>query len=122
MVGAAGGGGRNSGLPVVGVEADLPGGVVDDAVVLAAEQDEVVQAGRAAVGPVDDVVGVAHHGWAGAAGEGAVVVAGDQGAPQGRGDESCGAADVEDLAVGAEADRDEVGVAGQAAYGGDREA
>ena len=89
--------------------------------VFAAEQDEVVEGGLAAVGPVDDVVGVAHHGWAGAAGEGAVVVAGDQGAPQGRGDESCGAGDVEDLAVVAEADGDEVGVAGEAADGGDRE-
>ena len=117
-----GGWGRNSGSRSCGVEADLPGGVVEDAVVFAAEQDEVVEVGGAAVGPVDDVVGVAHDRWAGAAGEGAVSVAGDQGAPQGGGDQSVGAADVEDLAVGAEADRDELGVAGQAADGGDGEA
>jgi hypothetical protein len=110
------------GFAVVGVEADLPGGVVDDAVVFAAEQDEVVEGGFAAVGPVDDVVGVAHDWWSGAAGEGAVMVAGHEGSPQGWGDESGGASDVEDLAIGAEADGDEVGVAGQAAYGGDREA
>ena len=35
----------------------------------------------AAVDPVGDVVGVAHHRWSGAAGEGAVLVTGDQGVP-----------------------------------------
>jgi hypothetical protein len=40
----------------VGGEPDGPFGVVDDAVVVAAEQNRVVQAGRSAVGPVDDVV------------------------------------------------------------------
>ena len=48
-------------------------------------------------------------------------VAGDERPPQGWGDESCGASDVEDLAVAAEADRDQVGVAGQPPDGGDRE-
>ena len=71
------------GSAVVGIQADLPGGVVDDAVVVAAEQDEVVQGGRPVVGPVHDVVGVAHHRGLGAAGEGAVPVAADQGPPQG---------------------------------------
>ena len=77
--------------------------------------------GGAAVDPVDDVVGVAHRGWSGAAGEGAVPVAQDQGDPDGRGDQPGGAADVEDLAVGAEDAGDDVGVAGQPADGGDGE-
>jgi hypothetical protein len=51
------GGWEELGLSVVG-EADLPGGVVEGAVVVAAEQHQVVQRGRAAVGPVADVVGV----------------------------------------------------------------
>lgn len=87
---------------VVGVEADLPGGVVDHPVVSSAEQGEVVEAGVAAVGPVVEVVGVAHQWGAGAAGGGAVGVAEDEGAPEGGGDQALGAADVEDLAVGAE--------------------
>ena len=69
------------------VEPDLPGGVVDDAVVVAAEQDQVRQGRDAAVGPVDDVVGVGHHRGSGAAGERAVVVAADQGPPDRRGDQ-----------------------------------
>jgi hypothetical protein len=62
-------------LGVVVVEADLPGCVVEGAVVVAAQEHEVVEAGGSAGGPVVDVVGVAHQGWAVAAGEGAVVVA-----------------------------------------------
>ena len=98
--------GQELGLAVVGVEADLPRGVVEDAVVFAADEDEVVQAGRAAVGPMHDVVGVTHHRWAGAAWEGTVPVAGHEGAPQCGGDQSGRASDVEDLAVGPQADRD----------------
>ena len=70
------------------------------------------------VGPVHDVVGVAHDRGFGAAGEGAVPVAADQGPPQRRGDQPVGAADVEDLPAGAERDGDDVGVAGQAPDGG----
>jgi len=90
---------------------------VDESVVVAAEEGEVVQAGGAAVGPVVEVVGVAHEWWAGACGEGAVLVAGDQGAPEGGGDQAVQAADVEDLAATSEDDRDHLGVAGEAAYG-----
>jgi len=42
------------GLSVVGVESDLPGGVVESAVVVAAEQGEVVEGGGSVVGPVGD--------------------------------------------------------------------
>jgi hypothetical protein len=45
-------------LVVVGVEADFPGGVVDDAVVVSAQEDEVVDPGFAAGEPGGDVVGV----------------------------------------------------------------
>jgi hypothetical protein len=48
-------------------------------VVVSAEQGEVVEVGRSAEDPVDDVVPVAPAGWVGAAGEGAAAVAGDQG-------------------------------------------
>jgi hypothetical protein len=50
-----------------------------------------------------------------------VLVPQDQGDPDVHGDEPEGAADVEDLAVGAEDAGDDLGVAGQAAYGGDGE-
>ncbi len=45
-------------------------------------------------------------------------VADDEGGPDRGGHEPSGAADVEDAAVGVEVDRDEVAVAGHAAYGG----
>jgi hypothetical protein len=107
--------------PIFRVEPYLPGGVVEDSVVFSAEQHEVVQARGAAVGPVGDVVGVAHDRWAGAAGEGAVPVAGDQCPPLGGADQPAGLSQVEDLAFGAEDDGDEVGVAGESADGGDGE-
>ena len=91
---------------------------MDGAVVVPAQQHEVVQGGGAAVGPVGEVVGVAHHRWPGAAGERAVPVPADQGPPQGGGDEAVRPADVEDLAVGAEGDGDDVGVARETADGG----
>jgi hypothetical protein len=67
---------------LVGAEADLPAavGVVDESVVVAAEQDEVVQGGGTAVGPGGDVVGVGEAWWAVAVGEGAAAVADVQGA------------------------------------------
>src|SRR5207253_155884 len=52
--------------------------VVDLVVVSAAGQGEVVQVGRAAVGPPGDVVGVAGVGGDGAAGDDAAAVAGGQ--------------------------------------------
>ena len=98
---------------VVGADPDFPRGVVDRAVVVAAQQDEVGQAGASAECPVVDVVGVAHDRWSGAAGEGAVSVAQDQGEPDGGGDQASGAADVERFAAGAEDGGDDLGVAGQ---------
>ena len=87
-------------------------------VVFAAEEDQVVQGCGAVVDPVGDVVGVAGDGEPGAAGEGAVLVAEDEGGPDCGGDQAAGAADVEDLALGAEDGGDDLGVAGESAGGG----
>jgi hypothetical protein len=67
---------------VVGAGADLPAGVrvVDEAVVVAAKQDQVVQSSGAALGPRGDVVGVGPAWWAVAVGEGTAAVADVQGA------------------------------------------
>src|SRR5680860_1282423 len=72
----------------------------------------------AAVDPVPDVVGVAHHRWPGAAGEAAVPVAGDQGLPDRGGDQPLGPADVEDLGGATEDGRDDLGVAAHPPDGG----
>src|SRR3954452_16255914 len=101
------------GFSVVGIDADFPRGMVDDPVVVSAEQDEVVEAGLAAGYPVADVVGVTHHRWPVAAGERTVSVADDQGGPDPSGDGSSGAAHVEGFATGAEDGGDDLGVTRQ---------
>ena len=78
---------------------------------VSAEQDQVVQGRVAAVGPVLEVVGVAGHRWSSAVREPAVGVSGDEGLPDGCGDQALGAADVEDLRGRAEDGGDQVGVA-----------
>ncbi len=100
-----------------GVEGDLPGSGVDEAVVVAAQEQQVVEAGGSVVDPVDDVVGVAHQGWASTSREAAVLVAGDEGFPDRGGDEPAEPADVEDLAAGAQDDGDDLGVAADPAQG-----
>ena len=84
--------------------------------VVAAEQDGVVEVGGAAVGPVVDVVGVAPARWSVAAGEGAAAVAQHEGASERAGDEAALSADVEDLAGAAEDGGEDGGVAGEAAH------
>src|SRR4051794_2585996 len=101
------------GFSVLGIDADFPWGVVGDAVVVSAEQDEVVEVGLAAGCPVSDVVGVAHRRWSVAAGERTVSVADDQGGPDPSGDGSSGAAHVEGFATGAEDGGDDLGVTRQ---------
>ena len=60
--------------------ADLPAvGLVDEVVVVVAEQAQVFEVGGAAVGPVVDVVGVTVAGSSSAAGEPAAFVAEDDG-------------------------------------------
>ena len=96
-VGCGGGGGA------VGVAGDVPAPPMDSYLVVeSAEQDQVGQAGGAAVGPVDQVVRLGHGCGLPAAGELAVLVAeGDGGAQVGR-DGAGGAADVQWLAGGVE--------------------
>ena len=85
---------------------------------MGAEQGAVAGSGGSAAGPVGDVVGLAPGGGDGALREGAALVPGRDGlADVGREDPG-GAADVQDLALAAEDDRDDVGVAGDLADGG----
>ena len=60
---------------------------MDDSVVVAAEQREIRQFGVAAGYPVSDVIGMAHHRWPVAAGEGEVSVTQHEGGPDRVGDE-----------------------------------
>ena len=102
---------------------DVPVVVVQQHVVVAAEQDPISQIGFPVIaGPLVNVVGFRPGGGAVAAGEGAAAVAGFQGAPD-RGRGRVGEpAHIEWLAVCAEYDRDDSGVTGQSAggLGGDR--
>jgi len=80
----------------------------------AAEQDEVVEARLAAVGPVLDVMCVGPLGRAVAAGEAAAAVAQDQGAADGGRDGAYRATDIERLAAAADGDAGDGGIAGEA--------
>lgn len=55
LVGIYPGWGNEFGEPVGG-DADIPAAVMNGGVVIGAQQDQVVQGGGAAVGPVDDVM------------------------------------------------------------------
>src|SRR4029078_7100490 len=104
----SGGGWREEfGSSVGGIEAYFPGGVVNDPVMMAAQEREVVERGPSARNPVSDVVGVAHDRWSAAARESAVRVSEHKGAPDRRRDQAAEPADVEDLAAGAEDGRDD---------------
>ena len=83
-----------------------------------AQEHQVVEAGVAAVGPVDEVVGVAGQRHPVAAREAAVGVAQHEGFPDRSGDQALGAADVEDLVEGPEHGGDDFGVAGETADAG----
>jgi len=78
---------------------------MDLSVVVTAEQHAVVEAGRAAVCPVDDVVAVAPRGWPGAAREGAPAISEDQRAAQGGGEQPVGATDVKGMTGAVAQDR-----------------
>ena len=95
--------------------------MVKDAVVVSAQHHEVRELGLPAGYPVRDVVGVAHQRGPVAAGERAVPVAKDQGGPDGEGDQSLGAADVEWFASAAEDGGDDLGVTRQPPDRRDRE-
>ncbi len=102
--------------PAVAVgEVVLP--VVVVMVVLVAEQDQVVQVGQAAVGPVPDVVGGALGGSPATALDDAVPITGHQSAEQPAADDPGGPADVERVVARGLLQDDQVddGVAGQPA-------
>jgi hypothetical protein len=90
-------------------------------VVMSAQEDQVLQAGRAAIGPVNDVVRVGHHRRSGAVGEPAVLVASDECPPDGGRDEAAHPPDVEHLGVGSQHSGDDLGVARHASHGRDSE-
>ena len=78
-----------------GVEVDGPPSFVDLHVVVAAHQEQVFDAGDAAVVPVVQVVGVGPRCRGGAAGPTTAAIAGVEGAADPVRDEPVGAADVE---------------------------
>jgi hypothetical protein len=85
-------------------------------VVAFAEQDEVGDAGLPSVDPMHQVMGFALDGWGAA--DHTATVAGVQCESHGCGDEAFGGTNIEWLGLGAEDDGDDLGVAGDAAYGG----
>ena len=101
-------------LPVGGVRCHLKALLVHRAMVEATQQQQIAQPRIAAVGPVHHVVGVAVAGVA--AGELALaIIALVQGATQSGGDRTRPATDVENIAVGAVAQRHQARIAGDAA-------
>ena len=101
-----------------GAHLDAPVFLVDHVVVMGAEQGSVAGSGGSAAGPVGDVVGLAPGGRNGALREGAAPVPGRDGLADVGREDAGGAADVQDLALAAEDDGDDVGVAGDFADGG----
>ena len=110
LVGVEPGGGDEAGYAVG--HGDGPAAGVVFAVVLAAEQDEVVGVGGSAVGPGGDVVGLAPGGGSGAAGERAAAVPRGQRAALAGGGGAAGVAVGEHAAGVGEDDGDDVGFGG----------
>ena len=90
---------------------------VDGCVVELAEQDQVVQVGGSAVGPVDQMMGFQVVALVAAGELAPSVVADHQGSAEGAGDQASGAAEGEDAAVGVEDGAEQVAVAGELAGG-----
>ena len=85
---------------------------------MGAEQGAVLGSGGAAAGPVIDVVGLAPGRGDGAAGKGAAPVPGSEGLADMRRKNPGSPADVQNPALAAEDDRDDVRVAGDLTDGG----
>ena len=108
---------------ILGVEPDLPAVLVvelgsggfDEGVVVRAEQDAVVEAGRAAAPERSDVVGVAAAGGLVATGEDAATVAGDERGPELAFEEPMQLPDIERDAIAVEDHRDDLAVTGEQA-------
>ena len=97
---------------------DLPAGLVAELVMPVAEQGAILVGGGAAIGPFDDVVGVAPGGSDGAAGPAAVPVAGDECEEQVLGHQPGFVTEVEDRRPGPGDHSVDAGVAGELADGG----
>ena len=87
---------------------------LDEAMVAGADEGGVVQTGRAAGPPGDEVVGVAVSGWAWAAGEDAAAISERDGLAEIAGEQPGGVAEVEELGLAAQDGGQDVGVAGEA--------
>src|SRR5438309_10982423 len=113
--GQAEGDGRGDGhdLPVIAFD-QLPSALMHHPVMPATEQDQVVELGRTALDPVDQVMSVAPRGRALAPWPAAVAVANFQRPPQGRRDDGLGSPHIHDERLLAEQDAGHAAVAGHA--------
>lgn len=80
---------------------------------MTAEQDQVVDAGNAIVGPMVEVMDIAPMRESVAQGEDTSQIPGVNGSSEGRSDESFGAAHIQWLGFGVEDDPGQVGIAGE---------
>src|SRR5215211_2965452 len=104
--------GWGGGQPSVGLVLESPAALMDRPMMGPAHQDQVVQVGRAAIQPVDQMVGLAPGQGAVTVGEDTAAVAHGQGGALGGLDDSGGPADVQGLGRGAIQDRGEQGGGG----------
>lgn len=103
------------------LDLDVPFFVVDQMVVVAAQQDTIVDTAWSTPRPVLDVVGFAPRGRHGARRERAAFVPGGNGLTDVRREDPGGPADVQHLPVTAEDDGNDVGVAGDLPQRGRRD-
>src|SRR5215211_7412641 len=104
--------GWGAGQPSVGLVLESPAALMDRPMMRSAHQDQVVQVGRAAIQPVDQMMGLTPGQGAVIVGEDTAAVAHGQGDPLGGLDDSGGPADVQGLGRGATQDRGEQGGGG----------
>jgi hypothetical protein len=104
--------GWGGGQPPVGLVLESPAALMDRPMMGPAHQDQVVQVGRAAIQPVDQMMSLTPGKGTIAAGEDTAAVAHGQGGPLGGLDDPGGPADVQGLARGATQDRGEQGGGG----------
>src|SRR5215218_6497659 len=97
--------GWGGGQPPVGLVLELPAALMDRPMMGSAHQDQVVQVGRAAIQPVDQMMGLTPGKGTITAGEDTAAVAHGQGGPLGGLDDPGGPADVQGLAGGPTQDR-----------------
>jgi hypothetical protein len=88
--------GEPRGTRRVAVDRQPPAVLMEQVVMMRAEQDEILLIRRTAMEPVLPVVAFAPGGWAPAAGEDAAAITGDDGSPQRRAGRTRAAAQIED--------------------------